>query len=69
MIPSWCGGQASKGYTLILVKMAHKETKIIEFYMKEIFRLHGMPKEIMSADIPSSHQIFGKGYLKDLGQI
>jgi hypothetical protein len=31
----------------IPVKMTHKETNIAEIYMKEIARLHGVPKEIV----------------------
>jgi hypothetical protein len=32
----------------ILVKMIHKETHIAKIYMKEVARLHGVPKKIVS---------------------
>jgi hypothetical protein len=30
----------------ILVKTTHKESNTVEIYMKEVVRLHGVPKEI-----------------------
>jgi hypothetical protein len=30
------------------VKITHKETNIAEIYMREIARIHGVPKEIVS---------------------
>jgi hypothetical protein len=59
----------TKAAHFIPVKVTHKETNIAEIYMKEIARLHGVPKEIVSDQIPSSLPIFGRGYLKDLGPI
>jgi hypothetical protein len=47
----------------IPIKVSHKEANIAEIYMKEISRLHGVPK------IPSSLKMFGRGYLKYLGPI
>jgi hypothetical protein len=32
----------------IHVKKTHKEENIVEIYMKEVARLHGVPKEIVS---------------------
>jgi hypothetical protein len=32
--------------------MTHKETNIVETYMKDIVRLHGVPKEIVSDKYP-----------------
>jgi hypothetical protein len=51
----------------ILVKLTHKETNIAKIYMRGISRLHGGPRKLSLTEIPSSHQIYGKGYLKDLG--
>jgi hypothetical protein len=33
---------------VILVNMTHTETNIVKIYMREIARLHGIPKEIVS---------------------
>jgi hypothetical protein len=38
----------TKDAHFIPVKLTHKETNIVEIYMKEISRLHGVPKEIVS---------------------
>jgi hypothetical protein len=32
----------------IPIKLAHKENKIVDIYMREICRLHGVPKAIVS---------------------
>jgi hypothetical protein len=32
----------------ILVKLTHKPDNIVEMYMREIVKLHGVPKEIVS---------------------
>jgi hypothetical protein len=53
----------------IPVKSTHKETNIVDIYMREIARLHGVPKTIVSDRDPKFTSIFGKGYSKDLGQI
>jgi hypothetical protein len=37
----------NKDAHFILVKLNHKETNIHDIYMKEIARLHGVPKEIV----------------------
>jgi hypothetical protein len=37
----------TKATHFIHVKTAHKETNIIEIYMKEVVGLHGVPKEIV----------------------
>jgi hypothetical protein len=36
----------------ILIKMQHKETNIVDIYMKEITRQHGVPKGIISNKDP-----------------
>jgi hypothetical protein len=51
----------------ILVKLTHKETNIVEIYMKEISMLHGVPKEIVSDRDPKITSIFWKGLFKGFG--
>jgi hypothetical protein len=51
----------------IPAKLTHKETKIVDIYMKEIFRLHGVPKEIVSNKDPKFTSNFGKGLFKGFG--
>ena len=53
----------------ILIKKTHKATNIADIYMKEVSRLHGVPKAIVQTEIPSSHQTFGNDCLRDLGKI
>ena len=38
----------SKASEFIPVKSTYKEVHIVEIFLKEIFRLHGIPKEIIS---------------------
>ena len=38
----------SKSTHFIPVKSTYKEVHIIDIFLKEIFRLHGIPKEIIS---------------------
>jgi hypothetical protein len=38
----------TKATHFILVKLTHKETSIVDIYMREIARLHGIPKTIVS---------------------
>jgi hypothetical protein len=38
----------TKAAHFIPVKVTHKETNIVEIYMREITRLHGVPKVIVS---------------------
>jgi hypothetical protein len=42
----------TKATYFILVKTTHKATNIAEIYMKEVARLHGVPKEIVSDSYP-----------------
>jgi hypothetical protein len=53
----------------IPMKLTHKATNIADIYMREIARLHGVPKDIVFMEILNLHQIYGNDYLKDLGQI
>jgi len=50
----------TKATHFIPIKMTHKETKIAEIYMKEISRLHGVPKEIVSDRDPKFTSNFWK---------
>jgi hypothetical protein len=51
----------------IPVKTTHKATNIAENYMKEIVRLHRMPKEIVSNRDPNFISNFWKGLFKGFG--
>jgi hypothetical protein len=53
----------SKATHFIPVKSTCKEIDIASIFMKEIFRLHGMPKEIISDEIQNLLQTFGNLYL------
>jgi hypothetical protein len=54
----------AKDAHLIQVKIAHKETNIVDIYMKEIARLHGLPKEIVSDSDDKFTSNFWKGLFK-----
>ena len=47
----------------IPVKSTHKTDDIANIFMKEIFKLHGLPKEQSLTEISSSLPIFGRGCL------
>ena len=51
----------------IPVKSTHKETNIIDIYMKEIVRLHGIPKEIVLDRDPKFTSNLWKGLFKGFG--
>jgi hypothetical protein len=51
----------------ILVKLAHKDTNVEEFYLKDIMRLHGIPKEIILDRDPKFISNFWKGLFKGFG--
>jgi hypothetical protein len=51
----------------IPVKLTHKETNVVDIYMRE--RLHGIPKTIVSDRDPKFTSNFWKGLFKDLEQI
>jgi hypothetical protein len=59
----------TKDAHFIHVKLTHKASNILNIYLKEVARLHGMPKTIVSVKHPKFTSKFWKGYLKDLGQI
>jgi hypothetical protein len=52
----------------IMVKVTHKETNIVEIYMREIARLHGVPKEIVLERDPKFTSNFWKGLLNGFGK-
>jgi hypothetical protein len=52
----------------IPVKLMHKETNIVEIYMQEIAKMHGVIQLCMTKN-SSAHRNFGKGYSNYLGQI
>ena len=51
----------------ILVKSTHKTDDIAKIFMKDIFRLHGFPKEIISDMDPKFSSKFWKGPFANLG--
>jgi len=52
----------------ILVKTTHKETNIADMYMREVARIHGVPKKIISTIEPKFTSNFWKGLFKGLGK-
>jgi hypothetical protein len=57
----------TKDSHFIPVKFTHKETKIVVIYMREILRLHVVPKEIVSDKDPKFASKFWKGLFKGIG--
>jgi hypothetical protein len=51
----------------IPVKSTHKETNISEIYMREVGKLHGVPKIIVSDSDPKFTSNFWKGIFKVFG--
>ena len=51
----------------ILVKSKHKTDDITNIFMKEIFKLHGFPKEVISDRDTKFTSNFWKGLFADLG--
>jgi hypothetical protein len=49
------------------MKMKHKETKIAYIYMREISKIHGVPKTIVSNRDPKFTLKFWKGLFKGFG--
>jgi len=54
----------TKAAHFITVKLTHKATNIDDVYMKEISRLHGIPKTIVSDKDPKFTSKFWKGLFK-----
>jgi hypothetical protein len=57
----------TKASHFVPVKSTHKETNIVEIYMREIAKLHGMPKAIVSDRDPKFTSNFWKGLFKGIG--
>jgi hypothetical protein len=58
----------TKAAHFIPVKLTHNETKIVDIYMKEIARLHGVPKTIVPDRDPKFTSKFWKQLLKGFGR-
>jgi hypothetical protein len=50
----------TKAPHFILVKLTHKETNVVDIYMREIARLHGIPNTIVSERDPKFASNFWK---------
>jgi hypothetical protein len=60
--------KSKKTTHFIHVKTTHKETNIAEIYMKEVVRLHGVPKAIVLERDPNFTSNFRKGLFKGFGK-
>jgi hypothetical protein len=59
----------TKDAHFVPVKSMHKATDIAEIYMREIAKLHGMPKEIVSDIDPKFTSNSWKGLFKGIGKV
>jgi hypothetical protein len=57
----------TKAAQFIPVKMTHKATNIVDIYMKEIARIHSVPKEVVSDKHPQFTSNFWKELFKGFG--
>jgi hypothetical protein len=57
----------TKAAHFIPVKLTHKETNVVDIYMREVARLHGIPKTIVSDRDPKFTSKFWKGLFKGFG--
>jgi hypothetical protein len=57
----------TKATHFIPMKTAHKATNIVYIYMKQVDRIHGVPKAIVSDRDPKFTSNFWKGYFKGFG--
>jgi hypothetical protein len=57
----------TKAAHFVPVKLTHKETKTFDVYMKEVSRLHGIPKIIVSERDPKFTLKFWKGLFNGFG--
>ena len=57
----------TKATHFIPIKTTHKATNIEEIYMREVTRLHGVPKEIVLDRDPKFTFNFWKGLFKGFG--
>ena len=54
----------TKAAHFIPLKTTHKETNVVDIYMREVARLHGIPKTIVSDRDPKFTSKFWKGLFK-----
>jgi hypothetical protein len=57
----------TKAAHFILVKLTLKEANLADIYLREIARLHGMPKTIVSNRDPKFTSNFWKGFFQEFG--
>jgi hypothetical protein len=57
----------TKASHFIPVKITHKATNIVDIFMREITRFHGIPKTIVCDKDPKFTSIFWKGLFKGFG--
>jgi hypothetical protein len=57
----------TKATHFILVKTTHKETNTAEIYVREVARIHGVPKAIVSDKDPKFTSNFWKGLFNGFG--
>ena len=57
----------TKAAHFILVKSTHKASDVAKIFMKEIFRLHGLPKAIISDQEAKFTSNFWKALFQELG--
>jgi hypothetical protein len=60
-------GKLAKVAHFILVKVTHKEANIAEIYMREIARLHGVHKALVSDRNPKFTSNFLRGLFNGFG--
>jgi hypothetical protein len=54
----------TKSAHFIPMKVTHKETNVVDIYMREVTHLHGIPKTIVSDRDPNFTSKFWKGLFK-----
>ena len=59
----------TKAVHFVPVKLTHKVADVAEIYMKDIARLHGVPKAIVSDRDSKFNSNYGRDCLKNLGRI
>ena len=57
----------TKDSHFISLKTTHKETNVVDIYMREMAWFHGIPKTIVSDRDPKFTSKFWKGLFKGLG--
>ena len=57
----------TKATHFILINLTHKETNVVDIYMKEMYLLHGIPKTIVSEKDPNFTSKFWRGLFKGFG--